>query len=100
MQADGDSLQVLEAFLDRGIPDWRNDTQSSDGGSEESHRVEESLMTRELALEILGLSDPVTREEVVKTHRQLMQKMHPDRGGSDYLAKKINGAKECLLDSL
>lgn len=100
VQQDGDSLQVLEAFLDRSFPEWRDSRQESNGSSQSDRVLDESEMTRELALEILGLSDPVSREEVVKTHRQMMQKLHPDRGGSDYLAKKINGAKECLLESL
>ena len=54
-------------------------------------------MTRELALEILGLKGEPDRDEIIKAHRTLMQRMHPDRGGSDYLAKKINQAKDFLL---
>jgi curved DNA-binding protein CbpA len=55
-------------------------------------------MTRDLALEILGLPADASDEDIVKAHRSMMQRLHPDRGGSDYLAKKINAAKDFLVD--
>ena len=57
-------------------------------------------MTKELAIEILGLDAAPNRNQIIKAHRSLMQKLHPDRGGSDYLAKKINAAKDFLLTLL
>jgi DnaJ-class molecular chaperone len=57
-------------------------------------------MTQALALGILGLDETADKEQVIKAHRSLMQKMHPDRGGSDYLAQKINAAKDFLMQKL
>jgi DnaJ-class molecular chaperone len=54
-------------------------------------------MSEQQARDILGLSADATKEEVIKAHKRLMQKMHPDRGGSDYLAAQINLAKQVLL---
>ncbi|WP_341937102.1 molecular chaperone DnaJ [Marinimicrobium sp. C2-29] len=60
-------------------------------------------MTAREAMDTLGLKgveSEVTREEVIAAHRRLMQKLHPDRGGNDYLAAKVNEAKELLLKQL
>lgn len=54
-------------------------------------------MSSEEAMEILGLKPGFTKEDVKMAHRRMMQKVHPDRGGSDYLAAQINKAKETLL---
>lgn len=54
-------------------------------------------ITQAQALQILGLEPGASKEEIVAAHRKLIQKMHPDRGGSDYMAAQINTAKEVLL---
>lgn len=54
-------------------------------------------MSAEEAMEVLGLKPGYSREDVIQAHRRMMQKVHPDRGGSDYLAAQINQAKETLL---
>ena len=52
------------------------------------------------ACQILGLGTHPTREEVIAAHRSLMQKLHPDRGGSTYLAQQLNEAKRVLLKNI
>lgn len=97
-RADADSAQVLEAYIDRAFPDWREHAQPGyEGGAV---IADESLMTQALALGILGLDETADKEQVTNAHRSLMQKMHPDRGGSDYLAQKINAAKDFLIQKL
>lgn len=96
-QDDADSLQVLEAYLDRVHGDWRE--QAGDSGQQYAPDSE-STMTRELALEILGLEGEPDKKTITRAHRSLMQKMHPDRGGSGYLAQKVNAAKDFLIKQL
>ncbi len=55
-------------------------------------------MTRTEALAILGLEEGAERAAIVQAHRQLMQRLHPDRGGNHYLASQLNRAKALLLD--
>ena len=56
-------------------------------------------MTRTEALDILGLSEPVTEDQINEAYRRLMQKVHPDNQGSDWLAVKLNQARDLLLKS-
>ncbi|MEX0963671.1 MAG: hypothetical protein WDZ52_06495 [Pseudohongiellaceae bacterium] len=96
---DTDSAQVLEAYIDKTFPDWREHTQTH-GHEGDSSKADESAMTKTLALEILGLDESADKDLVIKAHRGLMQRLHPDRGGSDYLAQKINAARDFLIKKL
>lgn len=91
---DPQSAQLLEAYLDRIHPTWRDDVsrgeQSMSGGPDGRMPVAE-------AWAILGLEPGADDEAIRKAHRELMLRMHPDRGGSTYLAAKINEAKDVLL---
>lgn len=89
---DPQSAAVLEAYLDRNhSEEWAG------AGERAQPNVTTADMTTGEACEVLGVSQGASQEEIVTAHRRLMQKLHPDRGGSTYLAAKINQAKEVLL---
>ncbi|WBU40331.1 MULTISPECIES: DnaJ domain-containing protein [Marinobacter] len=96
---DEDSARLLETYLDRRFGDsWRADDQGDTAGSESGQQSRAGgPLTEAEALDILGLEPGASEEEIVQAHRRMMQKMHPDRGGSNYLAARINEAKERLL---
>ncbi len=68
------------------------------GNANEQQQRPISSMTRDEAFEILGLKPDATRDDIIKAHRKLMARVHPDKGGSDYLASSINQARKILLD--
>ena len=57
----------------------------------------QSTMSRQEAADILAVDIDASESEIKMAHKRLMQKMHPDRGGSDALARQINIAKDTLL---
>lgn len=118
---DSASTNVLEAWLDREYPDWRKfweernsnayadeassgagSGQSGGGGTRQQTGGDKpgnagQGMSRGEAYDILGLAVGATSDEIRDAHRRLMKKVHPDQGGSTYLASKINQAKDLLL---
>lgn len=97
-QCDAQSLALLEAYLDRRAPAWREDVQGNAGtGNMGGGSGLDAAMPEEEAYQILGLQPGADAEAVRSAHRSLMKKLHPDHGGSDYLAARINRAKDVIL---
>lgn len=88
------SRALLEAWIERTHPEWRDMWNAAAGARPPGPSPR---MTRAEALAILGLKDGASSGDVRSAHRRLMKTAHPDLGGSDYLAAKINEAKELLL---
>ncbi len=99
-QDDPQSVQLLEAYLDRSYPDWRGggpEAEDEEDAREAPRPPPRGGMTREEAYGVLGLSPGAGEAEIKEAHRRLMLKNHPDQGGSTYLAARINQAKDILL---
>jgi hypothetical protein len=90
-QGDPESALLLQAYMLRN-------GQNSGNQSQDSYQSSSfGALSDEEALEILGLKKGASKEDIIKAHKRLVQRLHPDRGGSDYLAAKINAAKDHLV---
>jgi len=96
-EIDDDSRQLLMSYLDRREPTWREHAERDAAGWERSSAAPSGEMTEEEACQILGLQPGASAEEIGRAHRSLMKKLHPDQGGSTYLAARVNQAKDVLL---
>lgn len=94
---DEESARLVEAYLDRAQPDWRDDVAGARAGSPPPSGGSADV-TIEEAYAILGLAPGADAEAIRAAHRRLMKQLHPDHGGTDYLATKINRARDVLLN--
>ncbi|MFL2935012.1 MAG: hypothetical protein ACJZ2G_08865 [Thalassobaculaceae bacterium] len=99
-KSDASSVQLLERFLDKKFDEnWRDTYNGTKENSQSTAHHHPGAIDRFKALDILGLTDPVTSEQIKEAHRRLMLANHPDRGGSTFLAAQINEAKDFLLEN-
>lgn len=94
---DPDGARLVEAYLDRRFPGWR---EHAEARADNRGRAEAKLgaMSQEEAYQVLGLEPGAAEAAIRQTHRALMKKLHPDQGGSTYLASRVNQAKDVLLN--
>jgi hypothetical protein len=92
---DPEGVNLLEAYLDRRFAGWREADQGESQGRGKGRAG--GAMSRREALEVLGLAEGAGAAEIIRAHRTLMKKFHPDHGGSTALAARVNQAKDVLM---
>ena len=98
LPGDPESRQLLETYLDGRFPVWRDDAKAN-GGDRHGVAPGSGAMTKEEAYKVLGLEAGAAAADIRKAHRRLMQRLHPDLGGTSFLAARINEAKDVLLSN-
>ncbi|WP_230532166.1 DnaJ domain-containing protein [Microvirga roseola] len=93
---DPEGIPLLEAHLDRRFAGWREDAQGDRDTRTRAH-AQSGAMTKDEAYQILGLEPGASLDEIRQAHRSLIKKLHPDQGGTAYLAARVNQAREILL---
>lgn len=94
-------LPLLLRFFPALAGWWRAQQQQKQQGQSRRQQRRargQNGMSKEEALEVLGLKSGASREDIIRAHRHLIQKLHPDRQGSAYLAARVNEARDRLLE--
>ncbi len=99
LSEDPEGARLLEAYLDRRFPGWRAArNEGADARSRRAHAgARPGVMSEDEAYEVLGLHKGATRDDVMRSHRSLIKKLHPDHGGPTDLAARVNEAKDVLM---
>ena len=97
---DIEAVRLLEAFIQREYPDKWNEGTWSETPEQPSAPNNRSGMSIEEAWDTLGLTPGSSIEDITHAHRKLMSRLHPDKGGSTFLATRVNQAKERILSEL
>jgi hypothetical protein len=93
---DAQSARLVETYIDRRYSDWRERTKA-DGEDTVREPAKGAAMAEAEAWQVLGLEPGASQDAIREAHRNLMMKLHPDHGGSTYLARQINAARDVLL---
>ncbi|MEM7651159.1 MAG: DnaJ domain-containing protein [Pseudomonadota bacterium] len=89
------AIALCSAVVPLGAGLWRAQRQEREDAHEP---LEEEVSTREEALEVLGLDEDAEEDDIKAAYKRLMQKIHPDHEGSEWMAAKLNQARDILLD--